>query len=47
VTNQSRKDPGALVADLLKVLYPPVVQALPVTPGAPSPAPTPAATPPY
>jgi D-alanyl-D-alanine carboxypeptidase len=47
VTNQSRKDPGALVADLLKVLYPPVVQALPVTPGAPSLAPTPAATRPY
>jgi CubicO group peptidase (beta-lactamase class C family) len=47
VTNQSRKDPAGLVADLLKVLYPPLVQTIPVTPGAPSPAPIPAATPAY
>ena len=44
LTNQSRKDPGALVADLVKVLYPPVI---PVTPGVPSPATTPAPTPAY
>ena len=47
VTNQSRKDPGVLVADLLKMLYPPVIHSLPITLGAPSPATTPAPTPAY
>jgi CubicO group peptidase (beta-lactamase class C family) len=44
VTNQSRTDPGALVADLVKLLYPPAVPApsrAVASPSIASPSPTP------